>query len=110
MIIFCQTLGYAICKLCRKTSPSQLEPVVSSVTSLVARSRSVGMFRHVLALGVPWSCLYAPTNMRAPNCRCALFLPAEQRALPHRQLCELVDHYYSWKQGPDYKTLKQSIK
>ena len=35
----------------------------------------------------------------------------EQKALPDRQVCELVDHYYGgWKQTEGYKTLKESIR
>lgn len=40
-----------------------------------------------------------------PRCR-----GGAQKALPDRQVCELVDHYYGgWKQTEAYKTLKESI-
>ncbi|CAM9585241.1 unnamed protein product, partial [Sphacelaria rigidula] len=34
-----------------------------------------------------------------------------QKHLPHRQLCELVDHYYGgWKKTAAYQQLKRSIR
>lgn len=41
----------------------------------------------------------------------SILMPGQQKALPHRQVSELVDRYYGgWKQTPDYRTLKDAIR
>lgn len=80
--------------------------------STVLRCRHILL--HILALDISRSRTYAPADVRAPQ-RCFppvfCFLATEQKALPDRQLCELVDRYYGgWKQLDAYQTLKQSIR
>lgn len=52
------------------------------------------------------------TNSRVPQSLLSSRVPgAEQKVLPDRQVCELVDRYYGgWKQTNGYKALKQSIR
>lgn len=70
------------------------------------------MFSIVLQLGShEVICAHPLTHERPEPWMSSFLLPSEQKALPDRQLCELVDRYYGgWKQTADYKTLKNSIR
>lgn len=50
-------------------------------------------------------------NYRGHAACTRLYRPAfEQKALPDRQVCELVDRYYAgWKETEGYKQLKEKI-
>ncbi|CAM9651574.1 unnamed protein product, partial [Ectocarpus sp. 8 AP-2014] len=85
--------------------------VQGGVSSIPPGARSKDKLSLDLNLARPWlpheAAMYTRAMLEEGSKN---FYAAQQKALPGRQVCELVDRYYGgWKQTDGYRALKESI-